>query len=284
VHYTLTLFCIIRVVAFAMRAVLAGSESTAENLSVVIADEALFGIGYFGLIYSAYNLVLDRILLADPTPPENPILRITQNRRLFRLAILVALILGIASSTSTNSDGSTSSTTSTLHIASTVLFLVVTVLQAVQTIFLASKRVSGQNKYYKQGTLGVKYGNYILLVISLLLVIRESFATATVSNTAKQNNEHFWYPFLAVPEFFVVILFSTPGLVPRQDEVPEYSLADTTPLHARTAPYNATAPYATNQQYETNPQFATSGPYSSNSSYATPLYAASHVAPIRYGA
>ena len=53
-------FVLVRVVAFAMRAVLAGSESTAENLNVVIADEALFGIGYFSLIYSAYNLVLDR--------------------------------------------------------------------------------------------------------------------------------------------------------------------------------------------------------------------------------
>ena len=51
---------IVRVVAFAMRAVLAGSESTAENLSVVVADETLFSIGYFSLIYSAYNLVLDR--------------------------------------------------------------------------------------------------------------------------------------------------------------------------------------------------------------------------------
>ena len=59
------------------------------------------------------------------------------------MAILVALILGIASSSSTNSDGSSSGTTSTLHVASTVLFLVVTVLQAVQTIYLASKRVSG---------------------------------------------------------------------------------------------------------------------------------------------
>ena len=87
---------------------------------------------------------LIRILLADPTPPENPLLRITQNRRLFRVAILVALILGIASSTTTNSNGSTSSTANSLHIASTIIFLVVTVLQAIQTIFLASKRVSGK--------------------------------------------------------------------------------------------------------------------------------------------
>ena len=53
-------FFLVRVVAFPMRAVLAASESTGENLNVVIADEALFAIGYFSLIYSAYNLVLDR--------------------------------------------------------------------------------------------------------------------------------------------------------------------------------------------------------------------------------
>ena len=96
-----------------------------------------------------------RILLTDPTPPENPILRITQNRRLFRVAILVALILGIASSTTTNSNGSSSSTANTLHIASTVIFLVVTVLQAVQTIYLASMRVSGEF-YRKRFTISIK--------------------------------------------------------------------------------------------------------------------------------
>ena len=120
----------------------------------------------------------------------------------------------------------------------------------------------------------MRYGNYILLVISLLLVVRESFATATVKNSAKQNNEHFWYPFLAVPEILVVVLFSTPGLVPRQDEVPEYSLADTAPQYAAN-----NAPYATNTPYATDTPV-----YAMNSPYATPPNAASHVAPIRYGA
>jgi hypothetical protein len=146
--------------------------------------------------------------------------------------------------------------------------------------------VQGQIKYYKQGKdfLGVRYGNYILLVISLLLVIRESFATATVSNSAKQDNEHFWYPFLAVTEFVVVVLFSTPGLVPRQDEVPDYSLADTMPQYATTTPY-ATAPYPSNTPYSaaTNPQYETNPQYTSNSPYATPPYAASHAAPMHYG-
>ena len=99
----------------------------------------------------------------------------------------------------------------------------------------------------------MKYGNYILLVISLLLIVREAFATATVGNSAKQDNEHFWYPFLAVPEFLVVVLFSTPGLVPRQDEVLEYSSADTTPQNAATTPYAT----VTNPRYETNPHYAT---------------------------
>ena len=55
-----------------------------------------------------------------------------------------SLILGIASSTSTDSNGSSSTTmTDSLHIARTIIFLVVTVLQAVQTIFLVDKRVSG---------------------------------------------------------------------------------------------------------------------------------------------
>ena len=134
----------------------------------------------------------------------------------------------------------------------------------------------------------MRYGNYILLVISLLLVIRESFATATVSNSAKQDNEHFWYPFLAVTEFVVVILFSTPGLVPRQDEVPDnYTMpqyAPTTPY--ATGPYPSNTPYSasTTPQYETNPQYASNSPYATDSPYATPPFAASHAAPIRYGA
>ena len=130
----------------------------------------------------------------------------------------------------------------------------------------------------------MKYGNYILLVISLLLIVRETFATATVNNSAKQSNEHFWYPFLAVPEFLVVILFSTPGLVPRQDEVPEYVLADMTPQGvASTTPYATAAPYATNS-YATNPHDGTNSQYATNSPYATSPYAASHAPPVRYGA
>lgn len=65
----------------------------------------------------------------------------------------------------------------------------------------------------------MKYGIYILYIVSLLLLVREAFSMATVSNTYKQNNEHFWYPLVALPEILAVILFSTPGLVPRRSDL-----------------------------------------------------------------
>lgn len=50
----------VRIAAFTIRAVLAGSESAGETLGLFIADQILFGVGFFGLLYSAYTLVLDR--------------------------------------------------------------------------------------------------------------------------------------------------------------------------------------------------------------------------------
>ncbi|KAF8809298.1 hypothetical protein BYT27DRAFT_7136418 [Phlegmacium glaucopus] len=227
VHYVLTFFCAIRVAAFAIRTALAASSSAGESLGLVIAESTLFGVGYFSLLYSAYTLVLDRMLISDVPPSNHPLLRLTQNRRIFRLAVLLALVLGIVASSTTNSNGTSTTTTKSLHIASTAIFLVLTVLQVIQTVILAKSGMSGRSQYYirDKDSIGVRYGNYILLVISLLMLIRETFAMATVTNSAKQDNEHFWYPLLALPEILVVILYTTPGLVPRAAELPTYSPA-----------------------------------------------------------
>ena len=50
---------LVRIVAFVLRAFLAGSETAGENLSLLITDQILFGVGFFALLYSAYTLVLD---------------------------------------------------------------------------------------------------------------------------------------------------------------------------------------------------------------------------------
>ncbi|KAG6892681.1 hypothetical protein C0993_003253, partial [Termitomyces sp. T159_Od127] len=69
-----------------------------------------------------------------------------------------------------------------------------------------------------KGTFG-RYQPYILLLISLLLLVREGFAMATVNDFQKANNERFWYPLVATPEILAVALFSIPGLVPGKREL-----------------------------------------------------------------
>ncbi|PPQ91306.1 hypothetical protein CVT25_006600 [Psilocybe cyanescens] len=218
VHFVLVVFCTIRIAAFAIRAVLAGSSTAGETLGLVIADEILFGVGYFGLLYSAYTLVLDLELLCGGPPPRSPILVLVKNRRIFRLAMLVAVVLGVYSASHNNGQGSTSSA---LHKVSIIIFLVLTVLQAFQTVMLARTEYAGDSQYLQgQKSLGRKHGVMILLAISALLLVREAFSAATMSNSTKQDNEHLWYPLLAVPEILAVILYATPGLVPKRDELP----------------------------------------------------------------
>lgn len=53
-------FLLVRVTAFIMRAILAGSNTAGQNLGLLIGDQILFSVGLFGLLYSAYSLVLDR--------------------------------------------------------------------------------------------------------------------------------------------------------------------------------------------------------------------------------
>jgi len=231
VHNMLTFFCVIRVAAFTIRAVLAGSKKAGETLGLVVADEILSQVGYFSLLYSAYTLVLDRTLLSDLRAANYPILRITRAERLFRLVLTAGVVIGIVAATRTTSTGpSNTSDTKALRITSVAIFLALTVVQAIQTGILATSSISAQSQYYIRGkdSLGIRYGNYILLIISVLLMIRELFLISTVTDAAKQYNEHFFYPLVALPEILVVILYTTPGLVPRRSELQEYSSANAT--------------------------------------------------------
>lgn len=50
--------CIVRATAFIIRSILAIHGTT--SLDLVIAEQVIYGIGFFGLLYSAYTLALDR--------------------------------------------------------------------------------------------------------------------------------------------------------------------------------------------------------------------------------
>lgn len=57
---SLILLPTVRMVGFILRAVIAASISASTSLGLVISQQVIYNIGFFGLLYSAYTLVLDR--------------------------------------------------------------------------------------------------------------------------------------------------------------------------------------------------------------------------------
>lgn len=54
---------VVRMVAFILRAVLSGSATAGTKLGLFVAQQVVYSIGFFGLLYSAYTLVLDRFAI-----------------------------------------------------------------------------------------------------------------------------------------------------------------------------------------------------------------------------
>jgi len=221
VFIILALFCAIRIAAFTIRAILAGLDSAGENLSLLIADQVLTSVGFFGLLFSAYTLVLDRELLTGVQPPRNgPIAiltHITGNRWLFKSALTAAVALGIVGATQASSSNPLNG--STLRKVSTIIFLVLTVLLGLRTLYLARIESTLSDETSWGGR--TKHASLVLCVIALLLLVREIFATATMSNPRKQTNEHLWYPLYSLPEILAVAMYSIPNLMPPRSELPK---------------------------------------------------------------
>ncbi|KAJ7572064.1 hypothetical protein C8J56DRAFT_77056 [Mycena floridula] len=221
VFFIACMFCQIRVAAFVIRAVMCASDSAGQNLSLFTADEVLFGVGFFGLLYSAYTLCLDRLEASDPTPPRG-LSRLTRNRMLFRLALMAGVVIGIIATTDAlSSDASSRSTGVTLRKVSTIIFFVLTVLKAIQTVVLVRSE-SANLSYEKAGTsIGQTHGHFFLLLIAGFLLIREIFLIATLGDTSKQNREELWYPLIALPEILCMICLALPGMVPPKTSLPK---------------------------------------------------------------
>lgn len=138
-----------------MRAVIAGSTSAGNDQNLVIGYTVLFNIGFFGLLYSAYTLVLDRHVpvspfhlayslilehskdIVDSRPPVDIVSKFLHNRRVVRIFLLVAVGLGISAATDLfSTKQSEVNTGKTLREASVYMFLVVACLVALQTVLL----------------------------------------------------------------------------------------------------------------------------------------------------
>ncbi|KAJ7507004.1 hypothetical protein B0H11DRAFT_2185533 [Mycena galericulata] len=219
VYIILALFCAMRVTAYIIRAIMANSTSEGSNLDLFIADQVLFGVGFFALLYSAYTLVLDRDVIAGGERGSlfsfNPL----RNPHAFRIVLMAGVALGIVGTVDSTSDSASEvSTGHTLRKAGTIVFLALTVVQVAQTIWFLR-----ETAYSKDSTRpwGDRHGKYLLFVISLMMLIREIFLTATIDNLNKQNDERLWYPLVALPEFLAVVCYSVSGLVPTRAALKE---------------------------------------------------------------
>lgn len=67
------------------------------------------------------------------------------------------------------------------------------------------------------------HGLYILLLVGLLLLTRESFYIVT-NNKSAQYQERLFYPFAAGTELAAVLMFLIPGLVPLKRELAEATM------------------------------------------------------------
>ncbi|KAF5351476.1 hypothetical protein D9757_012877 [Collybiopsis confluens] len=237
VVFTMTVFCLsglltfllqhfganfadvlVRMAAFIMRAIALGVESAGENLGLFIAIEVLFQAGFFGLLYSTYTLVLDRIELYEAYSLSIPIfgrtLGLLKNRRLFRFALMVPVALGIAAVDIASTDP-TNTTASALRKTSAILFLILTAFQVVLSLVLISAERQGKDILpYNSSSFGARHVSFIIGLIAVLLLIREIFSVATIPDFARANNEHYWYPLVALPELLCAALYTVPGVIP----------------------------------------------------------------------
>jgi len=212
----LTIFCLIRVATFAMRAALASGSG--DNINLLITELVFYGIGFFGLLLSAFILVNNRLQLTGVQPNRNLIMRIASERRLFRIILAIAVGLGIAASTMLTPGSSPSSFQKgkELRTASTALFLVLCCALGLHTLFVI--RVEQEvGETSKPGPFGRRHGALFLFAIIALFLVKEIYLVATLSQISA--NETLFYCLAVLPEFLAVLLFAVPGLVPGKEEV-----------------------------------------------------------------
>ncbi|KAJ7655366.1 hypothetical protein B0H17DRAFT_1214082 [Mycena rosella] len=191
VYIVLVIFCLMRVVAFTTRVILANSTALGQNL-----------------------VVLDKEIISGTEPIDFLPIQLIRTRRLFRAALLIAVILGVVGiHYATSSDATTASRGTALLKARIILFLVLTVLQTIQALIVAKESYTSGYRNDSR-PFGDRHGSYLICLIYLLLLIREAFLTATLGNSAKQNDERLWFPLVALPEFMAVVCYSISGLVP----------------------------------------------------------------------
>ncbi|EIN13118.1 hypothetical protein PUNSTDRAFT_139777 [Punctularia strigosozonata HHB-11173 SS5] len=269
----LTLFCFLRVGAFSLRGVLSGSSKAGENETLFIVYSVLYSAGFYWVLYSAYSLVLDRGDINGNIPNLGVISRVSRNRHLIHIVLVVAVGLGVkAAIDATSSNEKTRNESQGDRRISVIIYLVVAVLLAIQNVLLVMVEfqsptdhripiASSMSLESEQRTFGARHASRLLAVITVLILIREVFFIATSSSFSTQNKEVLWYPLSASTEYIALAVFSIQGLLPTRAQL---KFAEEAKKYGSTG-----VPLATQQH--------TSSPYTVGSAYSVQYpYSTSH--------
>lgn len=85
------------------------------------------------------------------------------------------------------------------------------ILQYLPRLTIFSVDVS---KHRANPSIGETHGQWILLTISLVLLVRELYAAITLNDPTKTANETLFYVLQAMPELIALLMFTVPGLIP----------------------------------------------------------------------
>ncbi|PSR82305.1 hypothetical protein PHLCEN_2v6096, partial [Hermanssonia centrifuga] len=180
----------VRVVAFTLRAILAGSAFAGQNLNLLVAQQIIYSVRdvcrYFLASVLMHRFKHRDLLLLGPGSRDDVggilglVARLMRNRHIIRLALTAAVALGITGGVeSTGSSQQAKDLTSTLRRASIIIFLVVSVMLVVVTARLALDEATITQRERVTEPASIVHPLIILLAIALLCVVREAFFTAT---------------------------------------------------------------------------------------------------------
>ncbi|KAI8820282.1 uncharacterized protein EV422DRAFT_85975 [Fimicolochytrium jonesii] len=200
-------FCVFRVAAFAVRAAIAASDSLQNDLNWVLTANIIYTIGFFGLVYSAYSLLVRRAfvvrdLLRGPFGRLLPRVLI-----IVRVSLVAAITLGITGAClfALADPGSEKKTLGdTLRHVSLWIFLVLVALLLVNCLFVLRHDHSRSM--------------LVLTAIAALLFARELYQILAW-NKPEATDEIYFFTLSCLTELIAVILFLVPNVVPSKNEV-----------------------------------------------------------------
>lgn len=217
---------------------MANNAHHAMNKGMSIAYEVLYSVGFFSLLFSAYRLLQDRERLAKVNRIGNRVTSALHRGHLVHFLLFVSVVLGVVGIALAMGTSGHSAIGNKLNQASTDIFLVVSILILLLTIFLIHLERKFRGTSGHTPAIGQSHHHLILTIIALLLLLRTIFYTVTVHERSqgkstslssfsrgKQSNEKLWYPLAALAELLVALLFLVPALVPVRSLIAKHRAA-----------------------------------------------------------